>query len=131
FFTSNIVKIFQGGWFPLLIALLSFIVMFTWKQGRELVSRSLHEGEFLLEGFVASLEASPPERVEGTAVFLTANSDRVPHALLHNLKHNKVLHNTVVFLTIRTLDVPYVLPTERIKMSRLSDTFYQIIASYG
>jgi KUP system potassium uptake protein len=131
FFTSNLMKVFQGGWFPLLIAMLAFIVMFTWKRGRELVSRSLHEGEFLLEGFAASLEASPPERVEGTAVFLTANSDRVPHALLHNLKHNKILHNTVVFLTIRTLDVPYVLPTERIRMSRLSDTFYQIIASYG
>jgi KUP system potassium uptake protein len=131
FFSSNLVKVLQGGWFPLLIAIISLMLMLTWKRGRELVCQNLHEGEFPLEEFVASLESSLPQRVEGVAVFLTGSADRVPHALLHNLKHNKILHSTVVFLTIRTLDIPYVSPSERIKMSRLSDTFYQTIASYG
>lgn len=131
FFASNALKIFEGGWFPLLVGIGVLLLMLTWKRGREIVSRSLHEGEFPLDDFVASLDASPPLRVEGTGVFLTANSERVPHAFLHNLKHNKVLHEHVVFLTIHNIDIPYVRPHERLEMRRLSDTFYQVVATYG
>lgn len=131
FFSANAVKLLSGGWFPLLIALVSFFLMLTWKRGRELLSQNLQKNELPREGFIAHLESSSLLRVPGTAVFLTTHSETVPNALLHNVKHNNVLHETVVFLTIRFLDIPYVPCNERITVSRLSETFYQIVAQYG
>ncbi|QZA77925.1 potassium transporter Kup [Deefgea tanakiae] len=131
FFSSNILKLHQGGWFPLLIGMIAFTMMMTWKRGRSLLSAKLREGEMPLTGFVESLEASPPQRVEGLSIFMTASSDSVPHALLHNLKHNKVLHEQVVFLTIQSCDIPFVPTKERVTVRRMGETFYQVIATFG
>ncbi|MBM5571925.1 MULTISPECIES: potassium transporter Kup [Deefgea] len=131
FFSSNILKLHQGGWFPLLIGMIAFTMMMTWKRGRKLLSAKLREGEMPLAGFVESLESSPPQRVEGLSIFMTASSDSVPHALLHNLKHNKVLHEQVVFLTIQSCDIPFVPLKERVVVRRLGESFYQVIATFG
>ncbi|MGL4996054.1 MAG: potassium transporter Kup [Deefgea sp.] len=131
FFSSNILKLHQGGWFPLLIGMIAFTMMMTWKRGRSLLSSKLREGEMPLTGFVESLESSPPQRVEGLSIFMTASSDSVPHALLHNLKHNKVLHEQVVFLTIQSCDIPFVPIKERVTVRRMGETFYQVIATFG
>ncbi|WP_432723677.1 potassium transporter Kup [Jeongeupia wiesaeckerbachi] len=130
-FSANVLKIAEGGWFPLLIGLVAFTLMMTWKRGRALLYERLLAGELPLEGFVESLESSPPTRVEGVAVFMTASTDSVPHALLHNLKHNKVLHEQVVFLSVKTADIPFVSKRERVIVRRLGDSFFQIIATYG
>ncbi|WP_035055932.1 potassium transporter Kup [Andreprevotia chitinilytica] len=130
-FASNLLKVPEGGWLPLVIGLVAFTIMMTWKRGRGLLGDKLHEGELPLPGFVESLESSPPQRVEGVAIFMTGSSDSVPHALLHNLKHNKVLHETIVFLTVQTADVPFVPKRERIVIRRLGRTFFQVIATYG
>ena len=130
-FASNALKLTHGGWLPLLIGLLMFFLMTTWKRGRELLIERLNEQAIPLEGFVEGLEAYPPTRVEGTAIFLTSTLKGVPHALLHNLKHNKVLHERVVMMTIRTLDEPYVPEEKRVKISRLSQSFWQVEAFYG
>ncbi|MGL4603409.1 MAG: potassium transporter Kup [Iodobacter sp.] len=131
FFSANLLKLHEGGWFPLLIGLMVFALLTTWKRGRKLLSERMHDGELPLAGFVEALESNPPQRVEGTAIFMTASSDSVPHALLHNLKHNKVLHERVVFMTIRTTDIPYVSPRERVVVRKLGESFCQIIATYG
>ncbi|WP_169307392.1 potassium transporter Kup [Chitiniphilus eburneus] len=130
-FSSNALKIHDGGWFPLLVGVIAFTLMMTWKRGRALLNDRLHQGELPLEGFVEMLESSPPQRVEGTAIFMTGSADRVPHALLHNLKHNKVLHEQVVLMTVENADIPYVATRERVAVRRLGETFYQIIATYG
>ena len=106
FLASNSLKIPEGGWFPLLIGVVVFTLLTTWKRGRALLMERLAEDSMPLDIFIESIGASPPPRVPGTAVFLTSTADRVPHALLHNLKHNKVLHDRVVFLTIHTRDIP-------------------------
>ncbi|WP_052190606.1 potassium transporter Kup [Chitinibacter sp. ZOR0017] len=131
FFSANILKLHEGGWFPLMLGLIAFTLMMTWKQGRKMLSAKLREGEMPLPGFVESLEACPPQRVEGLSIFMTASSDSVPHALLHNLKHNKVLHEQVVFLTIQTDDIPFVPSRERVVVRKLGQTFYQVIATFG
>ncbi|WP_255991466.1 potassium transporter Kup [Chitinolyticbacter albus] len=130
-FSSNALKIHDGGWFPLLVGVIAFTLMMTWKRGRVLLNERLHQGELPLEGFVELIEASPPQRVEGTAIFMTGDADRVPHALLHNLKHNKVLHEQVVFMTVATTDEPYVAAREQVVVKKLGETFYQIVATYG
>lgn len=131
FFSANMMKLLDGGWFPLIIAFSLFTLMVTWKQGRRALFRKLHDDELPLQSFVESIEAAAPQRVEGTAVFMTASSDTVPHALLHNLKHNKVLHQQVVFLTVKTADFPYVDDNKRIEVRRLTPSFSQIVANYG
>ena len=131
FLSSNMLKLPDGGWFPLVIGMIAFTFMTTWKRGRVLLSERLREGELPLQGFVESLESSPPQRVEGTAIFMTTSMDSVPHALLHNLKHNKVLHESVVFLTIRTADIPFVAKRERVVVRKLGESFYQVISTYG
>ncbi|WP_148714344.1 potassium transporter Kup [Chitinolyticbacter meiyuanensis] len=130
-FSSNALKIHDGGWFPLLVGVIAFTLMMTWKRGRALLNERLHQGELPLEGFVDMIEASPPQRVEGTAIFMTGDADRVPHALLHNLKHNKVLHEQVVLMTVAITDEPYVPTREQVVVKRLGETFYQIVATYG
>ncbi len=129
--SSNALKIPDGGWFPLFIGALVFTLLTTWKRGRALVAERLAQDALPLEAFIASIEVAPPTRVEGTAVFMTSNQDRVPHALLHNLKHNKVLHERVVFLTIVTRDIPYVADDERIEIAPLGCDFYRFLAYTG
>jgi KUP system potassium uptake protein len=132
FLSSNALKIPDGGWFPLVIGALVFTLLTTWKRGRSLLMQRLAEDTMPLEVFIPSIEASPPPRVPGTAVFMTAQPNRVPHALLHNLKHNKVLHERVVFLTITTRDFPYVLDEDnRYEIKPVGAHFYQMIGYYG
>jgi KUP system potassium uptake protein len=121
----------EGGWFPLLIGGAVFTLLTTWKRGRALLMARLAEDSMPLDIFIESIGASPPPRVPGTAVFLTSTADRVPHALLHNLKHNKVLHERIVFLTVVTSDVPSVPVDERYDARPLGCNFFQIIAHYG
>jgi len=131
FLASNTLKIPDGGWFPLLIGGAVFTLLTTWKRGRKVLFDRLSEDALPLEQFIQSIELAPPVRVEGTAVFLTSTPDRVPHALLHNLKHNKVLHERVVFLTVVTRDIPYVAADDRIEIRTLGCDFYRMLAYYG
>ena len=131
FLAANALKIPTGGWFPLMIGVLVFTLLTTWKRGRSLLMRRLSEDAMPLDLFIQSIETSPPARVQGTAVFLTSTPNRVPHALLHNLKHNKVLHERVVFLTVVTRDIPYVPDEERGEVESLGCDFYRISADYG
>ncbi|KZE33278.1 KUP system potassium uptake protein [Crenobacter luteus] len=131
FFSANVLKIWHGGWLPVVIGILMFALMTTWRRGRELLLERINEQAIPLEGFVESLEAYPPTRVEGTSVFLTSTTKGVPHALLHNLKHNRVLHERVVLMTMRTIDEPYVPEAERVKVTRMSPSFWRVEAFYG
>ena len=131
FLTSNTLKIPDGGWFPILIGIVVFTLLTTWKRGRVVLMERLAEDAMPLDLFIQSIEASPPTRVPGTAVFLTSTQNRVPHALLHNLKHNKVLHERVVFLTIVTRDVPYVTEEERFNVKPLGCNFFKMTADFG
>ncbi|MBS0319537.1 MAG: potassium transporter Kup [Proteobacteria bacterium] len=129
--SSNALKIPDGGWFPLLLGGCVFTLLTTWKRGRALVADRLDSDTLPLKDFIDGIAVAPPTRVEGTAVFLTSTPRRVPHALLHNLKHNKVLHERVVFLTIVIRDEPYVDDHDRIEVSPLGCDFYRLIAHYG
>jgi KUP system potassium uptake protein len=131
FLASNSLKIPDGGWFPLLIGAVVFTLLTTWKRGRAVLMERLAEDTMPLDLFIESIAASPPPRVPGTAIFLTSTVNRVPHALLHNLKHNKVLHDRVVFLTVVTRDIPRVPTKERIEISSLGADFWQLQAFYG
>jgi len=131
FLASNSLKIPDGGWFPLLIGAVVFTLLTTWKRGRKVLMDRLSEDALPLREFIQSIELAPPVRVEGTAVFLTSEPDQVPHALLHNLKHNKVLHERVVFLTVVTRDIPYVATDERIEIEDLGCEFTRMRAYYG
>ncbi len=131
FLASNSLKIPDGGWFPLVIGGVVFTLLTTWKRGRALLMDKLAEDALPLDVFIQSIEVAPPTRVEGTAVFMTSTPDRVPHALLHNLKHNKVLHERVVFLTVVMRDIPYVDPEKRMEVKTLGCDFYQFLAYYG
>lgn len=130
-FSANMLKLFHGGWFPLLLGTMLFTLMLTWKRGRELVFENLEKHAIPLEDFLSSLFLSPPARVPGTAIFLRGESDGVPHAMLHNLSHNKVLHERVVFLTVRIMEVPYVAVGEQVRIQHLGDNCYQMNVRYG
>jgi KUP system potassium uptake protein len=131
FLGSNALKIPQGGWFPIAIGIVVFTLLTTWKRGRAILAERLAKETIPLDVFIASVSATPPPRVPGTAVFLTTAEGRVPPALLHNLKHNKVLHERVVLLTLKTRDVPTVPLAERLRIEDLGCDFRQIQASYG
>lgn len=131
FFSANILKVLDGGWLPLLMGLLIFTLLTTWKRGREILYERLFADELPLDDFIGNLEAYPPTRVEGTAVFMTGSTEGIPHALLHNLKHNKVLHQRVVLMTIKNLDEPYVNDDTRVHIRQLSPSFWQVVARYG
>jgi KUP system potassium uptake protein len=130
-FSASTLKLFHGGWFPLLLGAILFTVMMTWKRGRELVFENLQKHAIPLDDFLQSLFVAPPARVDGTAIFLRGESDGVPHALLHNLSHNKVLHERVVFLTVHIVEEPYVPPGEQAKVTALGHNCYQVTVSYG
>ncbi len=131
FFSANLIKVEYGGWFPLVLGLAVFVVMTTWRRGRELVVREIKQGGLALSPFIDNIAEHPPLRVPGTAVFLTANQNAVPHALLHNLKHNKVLHERNVMLTVEVLETPMADPEERIHLSPLGSDFYSLEIRFG
>ena len=131
FFGANTLKVPDGGWFPLVLGVALFTILTTWRRGRELVMREIKQSGLALEPFIASISEHPPTRVAGTAVFLTSNADAVPHALLHNLKHNKVLHERNVILTGETLETPFADPGERIQIEDLGHQFYRVTLRYG
>ena len=120
FFASNLLKLFQGGWFPLMIGGGVFMLMMTWKQGRSLLNDKLRADAIDLKDFLESVFLSPPTRVDGTAVFLTAEPGAVPNALLHNLKHNKVLPRQNLFVTVRNHEVPWIGRDKRLQVRWLS-----------
>ena len=130
-FSANLIKLFSGGWLPICLGLIMFLIMTTWKSERFRLLRRMHEHGNSLEAMIASLEKSPPVRVPGTAVYMSRALNVIPFALLHNLKHNKVLHERVVFLTLRTEDAPYVHNVRRVAIEQLSPTFWRVVASYG
>lgn len=130
-FSANLIKVFSGGWLPLTLALMMFIIMTTWKSERFRLLRRMHEHGNSLDAMIASLEKSPPVRVPGTAVYMSRALNVIPFAMLHNLKHNKVLHERVVLLTLRTEDSPYVHNVRRVTIEQLSPTFWRVVASYG
>ncbi|MBN8726588.1 MAG: potassium transporter Kup [Xanthomonadales bacterium] len=131
FLTANADKVEHGGWFPLVLGSAVFIVMTTWRRGRELLMREVRQSGLALEPFIASISAHPPLRVPGTAVFMTANEESVPNALLHNLKHNKVLHERNVILTVETVETPVAEPGERAHVEALGDSFYSLCLRFG
>jgi KUP system potassium uptake protein len=131
FFTSNLLKIPAGGWLPVIFALLIYIAMDTWKKGRDLLQAKLAEEHFDVGLFLASIAGGGPTRVAGTAVFLTADAGGVPRSLLHNLKHNKVLHETVVLLTVETERIPYVPASERMEFETLGMGMHRMRLNYG
>ena len=131
FFSANLLKIAEGGWFPILVGSICFLLLMTWYQGRKLLREKAIQSGIPLESFVQSLQAHPPHRVEGTAVFLTAHVDYVPVAMLHNLKHNRILHERVIFLKISVWDVPYVEDNERLTFKDMGSGMYLVRAIYG
>ena len=130
-FGANVLKIPDGGWVPLLIGLVIFTLMLTWKNGRYLVYKRLKSEAMDLVPFIEAIGAHPPVRVPGTGLFMTPNPEGVPHAMLHNLKHNKVLHERVVILTVRFLDYPHSTQEERVIIEKLPHEFYRITIRYG
>ena len=124
-------KIVSGGWFPLALSAVMVTIMLTWKSGRELVFNNLKKQAIPLQDFLQSLFYSPPHRVDGTGIFFRAEGDGVPHAMLHNLLHNKVLHERIVFLTVYNEDIPTVAPEDRIKVEPLGHECYQVNVYYG
>ena len=131
FFGSNLLKFFHGGWFPLAIGAAMFTLMTTWKRGRTILHAKLREQSLELEPFLQSVFQSPPTRVEGTAVFLSAEFGVVPNALLHNLKHNKVLHGKNLFVTVRSHELPWIGRGERVEIRDLGNQCWQVLLHYG
>jgi KUP system potassium uptake protein len=131
FFSSNLLKLLQGGWFPLFIGASVFLLMMTWQRGRELLHDKRHAEAIDLRDFLASVLISPPTRVDGTAVFLTGEPGIVPNALLHNLKHNKVLHAQNLFVTVRNHEVPWIGMDKRLQIDPLGSDCWQVTVNYG
>lgn len=131
FWSSNMLKLFDGGWFPLLIGAAIFTLMITWKQGRKLLSDKTKADSIDLASFLEAVFVSPPTRVEGTAVFLTSEAGTVPNALLHNLKHNKVLHRHNLFVTVRNHEMPWIGLDKRVKIEPLGHDCWQVILNFG
>ncbi len=131
FLFANILKIPDGGWFPLAAGAVVFVLMTTWKRGRQLLAERLSGEGIELEPFIDALMVSEPTRVAGTAVFMNANPLGVPHAMMHNLMHNKVLHERVVIVSVHMFDVPYVPEIDRVEVRKLKGDFYSVIVQYG
>ncbi|MGH8055259.1 MAG: potassium transporter Kup [Stenotrophomonas sp.] len=131
FVIANGAKLLQGAWFPLVLGLVLFTMMRTWRRGRELLRDEIRKDGIRLDTFLPGLMLAPPVRVPGTAVFLTADPTVVPHALMHNLKHNKVLHERNVFLHVETLPMPYAADGQRLRIDSVGDEFYRVYVRYG
>jgi KUP system potassium uptake protein len=131
FWASNLLKLFDGGWFPLLIAAFIMMLMLIWRDGRELLNDIRQEEALDLDSFLEAVFLSPPTRVEGTAVFLTTGKGSVPNALLHNLKHNKVLHKQNLFVNVQNHEVPWIPENERLVITPLANECWQVVIHYG
>ncbi len=131
FWASNLLKLFEGGWFPLMIGGAVFALMLTWKEGRHLLNEKLRSDAIDLESFLEAVFVNPPARVEGTAVFLTADPSTVPNAMMHNLKHNKVLHDHNLFVTVRNHEVPWIGLDKRLDIESLGHDCWRVIIHYG
>ncbi|MGA9525261.1 MAG: potassium transporter Kup [Myxococcaceae bacterium] len=131
FFGANLLKFADGGWFPILVALVVFTLLTTWKRGRQILAERLRTQTFPLDLFLSNIRSNPPMRVPGVAVFMTGNPHGTPPALMHNLKHNKVLHEKVVLLTTSTAEVPHVRPEERVEFTPLEQGIFRVVAHYG
>ena len=130
FFAANMTKLTHGGWFPLAIGLAIVVFLTTWKKGRELLFARRQEDAMPVDAFLTSLNPNVT-RVPGTSVFLSGTTEGIPHALLHNLKHNRVVHERVVFLTVITEEVPHVPEGERLQVKHLGRRFYRFVLRYG
>jgi KUP system potassium uptake protein len=130
YLSANLLKIPAGGWFPLLVGAIAFTFLTTWAKGRQLMISRMNEASLPMEIFIKSAAPSAA-RVPGTAVFMTSSASGVPHALLHNLKHNKVLHERVILLTVRIEDVPYVVSEKRLETKDYGSGFYRVVLRYG
>ncbi|MDQ6684450.1 MAG: potassium transporter Kup [Pseudomonadota bacterium] len=131
YFAANVVKVTEGGWFPLLIGAGMFTLMMTWKEGRKLMAQSLRSDAIDLPSFLESVFLSPPARVAGTAVFLVSDPELTPNALLHNLKHNKVLHQRNLFVTVKHHEVPWIEDAKRADMKGLGNDCWQVTLNFG
>jgi KUP system potassium uptake protein len=130
YFTANLTKISSGGWFPLLVGFFIFVVLTTWSKGRQLMIDRMRESAMPIKVFIQSA-ATSATRVPGTAVFMTSSPEGVPHALLHNLKHNKVLHERIILLTVKIADEPYIPEGQRCSLDDLGSGFHRMILRYG
>ena len=130
-FGANIIKIADGGWFPLVVGLVVYTLLSTWKKGRSILSERLKKGALPFSEFIATVTPTSPSRVPGTAVFMSRDPESTPTALLHNMKHNKVLHERVVLLTVMTEEFPYVEVDDRVRVEDLGKGFFRVIARYG
>jgi KUP system potassium uptake protein len=131
FFSANLTKLFTGGYVPVLLATALIVVMLTWLKGTRILFEKTRKTDVPLVELVGMLQKSPPHRVKGTAVFLTSDPDTAPAALLHNLKHNKVLHEKNVVLTVKTVDTPRVHDEDRVRIEHVGDSFWKIMMIYG
>ncbi|MBK8181768.1 MAG: potassium transporter Kup [Candidatus Competibacteraceae bacterium] len=131
FFSANAIKLLQGGWFPIVIALASFTTLTTWRRGRQLLFKEMGNLTMPLDQFIKSLESRSLKRISGTAVYLTSRPEGAPSALLHNIKHNEVLHARSIFVTVVTAEVPTVTDADRIETTDLGQSFYRVFVRYG
>ena len=131
FWASNLLKLFEGGWFPLLIASVIMMLMLTWRDGRGILYEKRQEDALDLSSFLEAVFLSPPTRVDGTAVFLTSGKGAVPNAMLHNLKHNKVLHQQNLFVNVQNHEVPWIEEADRLKIHSLGNDCWQVEIHYG
>jgi KUP system potassium uptake protein len=131
FFGANLTKIAHGGWFPLVIGAIVYTILSTWKRGRALLAARMRERLYPFDRFLSDIEAYPPQRVSGTAIFMTSNLQGTPPTLLHNLQHNKVLHERVILLTVVTSDIPHVVAKDRSEIEALGHGFYRLTLRYG
>jgi KUP system potassium uptake protein len=131
FWASNLLKLFEGGWFPLLIASVIMMFMLTWRDGRAILYEKRKEDALDLSSFLDAVFLSPPTRVEGTAVFLTSGKGAVPNAMLHNLKHNKVLHKQNLFVNVQNHEVPWIEEKDRLEITEIGNECWQVVIHYG
>jgi KUP system potassium uptake protein len=131
FFSANFLKLEQGGWFPVVVAAIVFLLMTTWRTGRHHLVQERERDALPLETFIASIRPDRPPRVPGTAVFMTGNINKIPNALLHNLKHNKVLHERVVLMTVSTEDIPHVPNEQRLEIRHYDQNIHTVLIRYG
>jgi KUP system potassium uptake protein len=131
FFASNLLKLIAGGWFPIVIGIGMFTLMLTWTQGRKLLSAKLRDDAIPLADFLEGIFVSPPARAEGTAVFLTSEPGITPNALMHNLKHNKVLHEHNLFVTVQQHEVPWIGFDQRVVLSPLGHNCWAVTVHFG
>ncbi|MCB1822637.1 MAG: KUP/HAK/KT family potassium transporter, partial [Candidatus Competibacteraceae bacterium] len=131
FFSANAIKLLQGGWFPVVVALASFTTLTTWRRGRQLLFQEMGNLTMPLDQFIRSIEKAALQRVNSNAVYLTSRPEGVPSALLHNIKHNEVLHARNILVTVMTAEAPYIADADRLEVIDLGHSFYRVLVRYG